>query len=990
MGATGASGPTGATGPIGATGPGGILSNATPADLGVAAPGVATEASRADHVHDLPTAADVGADALGSTGTTFLYTWLGIPIESFGGSFTGPNTAKLPPAAAYGTGLLALLTSQTDPANNDVWEHTGSGNFTRVVPSLVGADKVGTLIVAQGDIGGTPRVGRVTAAGVVEMLVVDEATIQALIEATTDPIESDVTTLQGDVTTLQGDVTTLEDRVDTLNVKVDFGAVGDGTADDTAAFEAAMSALAAGPKRTLFVPPGDYRLRRPVIPPSGSTIFGVRGRSRLFRLPGAKSAIASDLGITTAVPVADSSVFAVGDDVIVADDGNYEWSSTHATITAIDSGTHTLTLGTATISSYSTAANATVYRCFSLVANHPHHTNTPYTAGTSNITIRDLIVDQNAGADDPTAEFTASAIHWENASKVIISGCEVRGACTDGISDQSRVASVPGQGTDQENLVTDCIVTGAGRHGIHVGSTIRGSRIIGNSISDCGWMALFLCAHAQHTVFSGNVVTNCGQGVGGADSRQASDDGPITDSTPYDDIAGDISTVVAGNTFIGGARSDTGSALPAITLAAQSTATGNTIRHWNGGIQVTPGSVDCVVTGNTVSFGPTYASRKGIEIQAGAHRTVVSSNSIRGGGSTGVGEAKVDAGIAVEASDHVTLTDNVIVGCYTAISQSGTMSNWTVANTKIIDCDDTYGAIRIYGTLSDSDIDLSGFDPTVNTSPAPYSFHDGAGAAAQVRLRFNGVGDNGAVDPATGGAWNAAPTTGRYDGVRVKWNDGVQHVSTLIGSTWVEQIPESLLDAKGDLIVATAADTAARLAVGSDGQVLTADAAASGGVKWAAASGGTLLASQGSASAVTATSLTTLLGSTPTITAAVGDHIQIVVGGRWNNQSGSAKNFTVAVTLGGSTIISSSAVANISSSPSDRVWRLAVDLVVVSTSSVVAVADGAIGTSVFNVVAGSVGGDITAGLVLDVLGSVQSGGSQEIQAILVGVDRDTP
>ena len=37
------------------------LSNATPADLGTADPGVGTEASRADHVHDMPTAADVGA-----------------------------------------------------------------------------------------------------------------------------------------------------------------------------------------------------------------------------------------------------------------------------------------------------------------------------------------------------------------------------------------------------------------------------------------------------------------------------------------------------------------------------------------------------------------------------------------------------------------------------------------------------------------------------------------------------------------------------------------------------------------------------------------------------------------------------------------------------------------------------------------------------------------------------------------------------------------
>lgn len=47
------------------------------------------------------------------------------------------------------------------------------------------------------------------------------------------------------------------------------------------------------------------------------------------------------------------------------------------------------------------------------------------------------------------------------------------------------------------------------------------------------------------------------------------------------------------------------------------------------------------------------------------------------------------------------------------------------------------------------------------------------------------------------------------------------------------QIPDSIIDAKGDLISATAADTPARLAVGTDGQVLTADSTASTGIKWA-------------------------------------------------------------------------------------------------------------------------------------------------------------
>lgn len=44
---------------------------------------------------------------------------------------------------------------------------------------------------------------------------------------------------------------------------------------------------------------------------------------------------------------------------------------------------------------------------------------------------------------------------------------------------------------------------------------------------------------------------------------------------------------------------------------------------------------------------------------------------------------------------------------------------------------------------------------------------------------------------------------------------------------------DTIWDAKGDLVVATAADTAARLAVGSNGAVLTADSAQTAGMKWA-------------------------------------------------------------------------------------------------------------------------------------------------------------
>ena len=59
--------------------------------------------------------------------------------------------------------------------------------------------------------------------------------------------------------------------------------------------------------------------------------------------------------------------------------------------------------------------------------------------------------------------------------------------------------------------------------------------------------------------------------------------------------------------------------------------------------------------------------------------------------------------------------------------------------------------------------------------------------------------------------------------------------------TWVTSddanaIQNTIVDAKGDLIAATAADTPARLAVGTNGQVLTADSTAATGLAWSTVS----------------------------------------------------------------------------------------------------------------------------------------------------------
>lgn len=79
--------------------------------------------------------------------------------------------------------------------------------------------------------------------------------------------------------------------------------------------------------------------------------------------------------------------------------------------------------------------------------------------------------------------------------------------------------------------------------------------------------------------------------------------------------------------------------------------------------------------------------------------------------------------------------------------------------------------------------------------------------------------------------------------------------NTDLDFTWSAADPLSILDAKGDLISATAADTPARLASsGVNGEVLTVDTSTSTGLKWAAVATGSMTSiASGSLSSSTVT-----------------------------------------------------------------------------------------------------------------------------------------
>jgi hypothetical protein len=94
-------------------------------------------------------------------------------------------------------------------------------------------------------------------------------------------------------------------------------------------------------------------------------------------------------------------------------------------------------------------------------------------------------------------------------------------------------------------------------------------------------------------------------------------------------------------------------------------------------------------------------------------------------------------------------------------------------------------------------------------------------------------------------------------------------------------INKTIVDAKGDLIVASGADAVARLAVGTNDHVLTADSGATNGVKWAAIP---------PAGGITLLSTTTLSGVSTTVSSISGSYKALfieVYGATWATENDS-------------------------------------------------------------------------------------------------------
>jgi hypothetical protein len=241
-------------------------------------------------------------------------------------------------------------------------------------------------------------------------------------------------------------------------------------------------------------------------------------------------------------------------------------------------------------------------------------------------------------------------------------------------------------------------------------------------------------------------------------------------------------------------------------------------------------------------------------------------------------DSALTSGLAGKADvTHAHATSDV-TGLDTALAGKAASSHSHVA-ADVTDLGDaaTLDVGTTAGTVAAGDHTHSGVYDPAGTAAALVDDLSGVSDAATARSNL-GLGSAAVlstsdIDERARDAVGSALVAGT--GITITPNDGADTITVATSA-----VLPTLVDAKGDLLVGTAADTVARLGVGSNGQVLTADSAAGPGVKWATpAAGGSLDVRDEGTSLTSAATRLDFVGAGVTATEPSADQVAVQIDG---------------------------------------------------------------------------------------------------------------
>lgn len=414
-----------------------------------------------------------------------------------------------------------------------------------------------------------------------------------------------------------------------LGTSVDnYGAIGDGTTDDTLAIRSAITAAGAG-GALRFTPGKTYLLSGQLVPLTGQVWigYGAKLKRRNQITTTTTGAIATGTGSTN-IAVSSSASFAVGMHVVVWQSASVYDNSTHI-ITAIPDATH-ITVGTA----FTTAltSSSTVMTGCELIQ-----------CSAAGFRIMGIEIDDNRANNTSIAKWYFHTAITAAGDYNVIEDCYLHDCVSEAI-ELGGIGSVA-----RNNIIVNC-----GGNGIHFSGTTGGQAVnnyvknvtILGSATDHADGAIIFSNSTGDSIITGNFCDTGLCGVGSIDSDDNS------------------SVVIANNVIKNMTVNAIEGVFPAPEQGGKVTITGNLIYDsikvdiaFTGSWATTTGPYDWIFSGN-------YLENTRLVYQKG-FGGLISNNVFKGTANT------TNVGIAVEECQQVSVVNNQITGFSNGIYVAG-------------------------------------------------------------------------------------------------------------------------------------------------------------------------------------------------------------------------------------------------------------------------------------------------------------------------------